>query len=216
MTTAWRERPYLLADDLFLVALNDATGRPRLQTRILGAALAGALLGELVIGQHLTVHDGRPYPTTSHPPPDALQHTTLEQLRAEPHHDLRTWVIYLARDAEADVARRLTVARVIQARDARRLFGRPVTTYQPTDQAQAPWRPVRLARLLRTSPYLDWQDRALAGLVAATGLQHHVLIDADDATYAALDAVVAALPPPLAAIVATVHAVAGQAVLTHR
>jgi len=39
----------LVADDLYLMAHGDRTGRPRLQPRPLGIGLAGALLGELML-----------------------------------------------------------------------------------------------------------------------------------------------------------------------
>jgi hypothetical protein len=38
-----------LADDLYLMAHNDVSGRPYLQPRALGLGLAGALLAELVL-----------------------------------------------------------------------------------------------------------------------------------------------------------------------
>lgn len=37
-----------IADDLYLLAHDDATGRPFLQPRALGVGLAGALLAELI------------------------------------------------------------------------------------------------------------------------------------------------------------------------
>ena len=39
----------LLADDLYLMAHNDSTGRPYLQPRATGIGLAGALLAELLL-----------------------------------------------------------------------------------------------------------------------------------------------------------------------
>ena len=38
-----------LADDLYLVAHHEITGRPHLQPRALGLGLAGGLLGELAL-----------------------------------------------------------------------------------------------------------------------------------------------------------------------
>lgn len=63
---------------------------------------------------------------------------------------------------------------------------------------------------------MSWQERTLAELTTAADLHHHVLLDADEASYEVLDQVIASLPGPLAEIVATVHAVTGQAVLGRR
>jgi hypothetical protein len=49
----------LAADDLYVLAHHDVTGRPFLQARALGIGLAGALLAELVLAGAIRVPDGR-------------------------------------------------------------------------------------------------------------------------------------------------------------
>jgi hypothetical protein len=44
-----------LADDLYLLAHNDINGKPFLQPRATGIGLAGALLAELVLSDHIRV-----------------------------------------------------------------------------------------------------------------------------------------------------------------
>src|SRR5437016_2551359 len=49
----------MVADDLYLMAHNEASGRPFLQPRALGIGLAGGLLAELMLAGGITLgHDG--------------------------------------------------------------------------------------------------------------------------------------------------------------
>lgn len=95
----------LLADEFFLIALDDRTGRLRLSSKVFGLGAAGALLGELLLeereGDRLRVLSQRP-------PGDALTHGTLDRLLTETvAHPVRTWLVFLARTATEQVADRL-------------------------------------------------------------------------------------------------------------
>lgn len=48
-----------LADDLYLLAHNEVTGRPHLQPRAAGMGLAGALLAELILSGTICLQSGR-------------------------------------------------------------------------------------------------------------------------------------------------------------
>jgi Golgi phosphoprotein 3 (GPP34) len=159
----------LVADDLYLMAHHEMSGRALLQPRPLGLGLAGALLAEVMLDGGLTVrHDGLALPRNIRPADD-LALRTWEQIASESGLlPLRDWLLFLARTTAADVALRLERA-----------------GYLTRVRSLAPWRPARwvpveadwaFASLLRVRAALDPARRsgpgeaALTGLAAACGL----------------------------------------------
>lgn len=176
----------LLADDFFFVA-HDSTMR----------------------GGHLRVVD----PT---PPWDALAHTVLDHLRAEPGvTSVRDWLRFLGRDAYEKVAQRLVREGHVHAREERRLL-RVTMTYEPTTSTRAGWPESRLASRLSAGGALEPPDIVLAGLVTATGLDAYVLADTPPHTRPYLRRVVASLPSSLRSLVDETAAAVGDAVLNAR
>jgi hypothetical protein len=208
-----------IADEFFRIAHQDRTGRARLHPRAVGLGLASGLLAELVIPGRVEIRDGGLLSVVRRdPPPDALAHTTLDHLLAQPQHrDVRTWLAFLEQDAVDAVGQRLTRAGYVQPVEHRRLWSNRVV-YVPVDLNHAAWPEIRLARQLTTSDRLYEPDAVLAGLVAVTGLLRHVLWD--PATYEAgishLTRVVARLRPSLHHLIAHTEAAVGDAVLTPR
>jgi hypothetical protein len=169
-----------LADDLWLLAHDDRTGRPLLAGRQLGLGLAGALLAELaavsyirVTAQRVTVSGPLPGPADpaagrprERPPPaDPLAKETLERLGREAGvYTPAEWLAYLGQDADADVAGRLTKAGYL-ARVPPRLWRRAgrVAPVDP-DAAFAPM--YRAAAALDSARELP----AASGQLAAPGL----------------------------------------------
>ncbi len=170
----------LLADQFFLIAHEDRTGRSRLHPRATGLGLAAGLVGELVLLGRVRLFDGEVRVVSPEPPGDALAHNVLDMLIAQPQHrDLRTWLAFLAQDAAPRVGERLLRAGVVEPVIRRKLLGTQ-TLYVPMNSDQrnaAAWVPVRLANILVQHRAMDIADRALAGLVLATGLIRHVLWD---------------------------------------
>ena len=99
----------LVADDLYLLAHHDVTGRPLLQPRPLSIGLAGGLLAELMLGGSISLrHDGavtahRTWPAddlgTSCPGSDSRRIWNLTLFEE--------WLLFLARTTAGDVAGRL-------------------------------------------------------------------------------------------------------------
>lgn len=207
----------LLGDQFFFVALDDRTGRPRLSEKVLGLGLAGALLGELLLEARISVAGQRVQVTDRRPPADALAHTVLDHLLAEPHgHPVRTWLAFLARTSREKVAERLWRAGDIRREQSRRMW-RTHTRYPPTDVNTAHGPTARLADALDRGRPLTWPETALAGLVVATGLDGHVLFTSDTTARAQLRHTVSQLlPPDLHELVWHLHAAVGDAVLTGR
>jgi hypothetical protein len=205
----------LLADELFCIGHQDRSGRTRLHPRACGLGLGAALLGELVLYGRVEVRSGDVRVVRCDAPPDALAHTTLDLLLAQPQHrQLRTWLAYLAGTSVDAVAQRLIRAGVVEAVRHRRLWTTKVV-YLPVDGNRSVWPEVRLARLLTTGGRLDEADAALAGLVAVTGLARHVLWDPAtfDAGHAHLRHAMAGLSPSMAELVASTESAVSEAIL---
>ena len=170
----------LLADEFFLIAHEERTGRSRLHPRATGLGLAAALIGELILMGRVGLADGDLYVLNRNPPTDALAHEVLELLLAQPQHrDLGTWLAFLAQDSAVKVGERLSRAGTVEPVTRRRLMGSH-TLYMPMSADQhntMAWAPARLADLLVRYIGMDIADRTLAGLVLATGLTRFVLWD---------------------------------------
>ena len=176
-----------IADDLFLIALDDRTGRFRLEAGALGLGLGGAILAELLLAGCIAVSTERVSVRPRTSPPDSLTHAIVELLAAEPQHNLRTWVTFLARDAVEKTAERLVRDRLIRREETRTLLLRPGTvTYPAADPSQVFWRSARVTKLIEDKAVTDWSDCVLIGLANAVGLTRLLLRDTDEADRAYL------------------------------
>jgi hypothetical protein len=173
-------RGSVLADQYYLIAHEDRTGRSRLHPRATGLGLAAALIGELMLAGRLRVIDGDLHIVSRQPPGDALAHDILDLLIAQPQHrEVRTWLAFLAQDAADRVGERLMRLGAVEPVTRRRMLSTQ-TMYMPNNAEQrnaAAWAPARLANLLARGIELSVSDRLLTGLIAATGLTRHVLYD---------------------------------------
>ena len=170
----------MLADQYFLIAHEDRTGRSRLHPRATGLGLAGALIGELILEGRIGIADGDLIILDRHPPTDALAHDILDLLIAQSRHrDVRTWLAFLSQDSAARVGERLMRLGAVEPVVRRRMLSTQ-TLYMPNSAEQrnaAAWAPARLANLLVRGIEMSVSDRLLVGLIAATGLTRHVLYD---------------------------------------
>jgi hypothetical protein len=206
----------LLADEFWLLAHDDVTGRPRLSSRVLGLGLAGALIGELVDTRNVVIQQGVVHLVNRTPPPDALTHTVLDQIDAEVRqHPVRTWLAYLSRTTAEMVAQRLQRSGMVRRESSRRVL-KQVTVYRPVDANRAAWPTARLSTTLRRQAPLSEPDAFLVGLAAATGLDQVILDGAGPGPRDYLAHVVASLPASQHQIVSYAEAAVGDAVLTQR
>jgi Golgi phosphoprotein 3 (GPP34) len=203
-----------IADDLYLMAHHEVSGKPFLLPRPLGLGLAGGLLAELMLGGGITWwHDGTIVPGWA-VPADPVARRVRDQIAAEGEpHQAHEWLQFLARTAAADVAARL---------------GR--SGYLTLSGGRAPWRGRRwvpadpdwaFAPMLRVRGALD-PDRpssacgaALAGLALACGLGFRI------EQYAApggrsLGELTWQLEPGLVELIAQTQTAVANAVLAHR
>jgi hypothetical protein len=73
-----------LADDLYLMAHNDISGKPHLQPRAIGLGLAGGLLAELMLVGKIRISPGGVAVADRAPPEDVLARCVLGLLYAPP------------------------------------------------------------------------------------------------------------------------------------
>jgi len=211
----------LLADQFFLIAHEDRSGRSRLHPRATGLGLAAALLGELMLSDRLRVFEGELDVVSREPPRDALSHNILDLLIAQPQHrELRTWLHFLAQDAAERVGERLIRAGVVEPVLRRKILSTQ-TIYMPMNEDQrnvAAWAPIRLANILVHRRPMDIGDRVLSGLVVATGLTRHVLWDftAHRQALMHLPNVVGSLPDDLRELIEHTEALVGSAMAAGR
>lgn len=171
-----------LADDLFLIALDDRTGRFRIEAGALGLGLGAAMLAELFLAGNIGIATERVTVKPRTVPPDSLTHAVMELLAAEPQHSLKVWLTFLARDSVEKIAERLVRDRLIRREETRSLLLRAGSvTYPPVDASQVFWRSARVTKLIEEKAVGDWTDCALIALAHATGLIRLLLRDADEA-----------------------------------
>ena len=211
----------VLADQYFLIAHEDRTGRSRLHPRATGLGLAAALIGELMLAGRVRIIDGELHVVNRQPPADALGHDILDLLIAQPQHrDVRVWLAFLSQDAAGRVGERLTRFGQVEPVTRRRMLTTQ-TLYMPNNAEQrnaAAWAPARLANLLMRRLDMSVGDRLLTGLVAATGLTRHVLYDFELHRQALLTVsdVVGSLPADLRELIEYTEASVGSVLTVGR
>ena len=211
----------MLADQYFLIAHQDRTGRSRLHPRATGLGLAAALLGELILEGRIGIADGDLVILDRHPPADSLTHDILDLLIAQQRHrEVRTWLAFLSQDAEIRVGERLVRLGAVDLITRRRMLSTEVV-YMPNSPEQrnaAAWAPARLANLLVRGIELSLTDRVLVGLVAVTGLTRHVLYDFEmhRQAFQSLPSAVDALPGDLRDLIEYTEASVGSVLTVGR
>lgn len=191
-----------LADEFYLIAHEDNTGRPRLHSKTTGYGLAAALLAELFLHGNVAIDRQTVNVVSTLAPQDLLAHTVLEHLLTETQrHPIRDWLAFLGRTATEDVAKRLTRIGVLELVESRRLWT-VTSSYQPIAMNEAAWPYARLSTRLAEHQEMNLPDQILTGLAFATGLTRAMVFEeAQQAGRAYLSQVVAQLPPPMRILV---------------
>jgi hypothetical protein len=204
-----------LADDLYLVAHHEITGKPHLQPRALGLGLAAGLLGELLLAGAIDLNGGMVMIGDGIPPGEELTRAVLGQIAGQ-REDLpaRDWLLFLARTATGDIARRLGQAGYL-TRTTRRRFNRsPRWVPADPDSAFAPL--VRVKAALGARGPATAQPVLLGGLAAACGLSHQLSLYLPPGAGHRLDHAARYLDPGLRELIAQTQAAVDSALLAHR
>jgi hypothetical protein len=204
-----------LADDLYLMAHHEITGKPHLQPRAAGLGLAGALLAELMLLGNISIQADGVVVADGAPPRDGLARSVLGLVLSEhERHAVQRWLLFLARTAAADVAGRLEQSGYLTRVTTWR-FGRGVR-WVPVDADSAFAPLVRVKSVLSSSQPVTVQSAALAGLAAACGLGHQLSLYLPPNARPRLDEAVEELDPGLRDLIAQTRAAVDSAVLSHR
>jgi hypothetical protein len=206
-----------LADDLWLVAHHEQTGKPHLQPRALGLGLAGGLLAELMLSRSIRLWRGMVMAAGATPPGDNLARSVLGQVAGEREHlPPRDWLLYLARTTTGDVARRLEQAGYLTlTRAAAWRFG-STQRWVPVDADSAFAPLVRVKSALGASGPVAAQNAALGGLAAACGLGHQMAMYLPPNAHRRLEQAARQLDPALRELITHTQAAVDSALLSHR
>jgi hypothetical protein len=204
----------LIADDLYLLAHDDRTGRPALKGRPLGIGLAGGLLAELLLdGSSSLQRDGT---ITAHRrrPADDLERRVLDQIAAEGKPcPLRTLLLFFARSVAGDVASRLEQAGYLRHAGSR-IPGR-AGRWVPVDATWALTAVVRARSALDPARPADPRHVVLAGLAGACGLRFR-LAQFKVPGNRTIEEATARLDPDLRYLIAQTQVSCDSAMLSHR
>jgi hypothetical protein len=203
-----------LADDLYLMAHNDSSGRPYLQPRAVGIGLAGALLAELLIAGGVIISSDGTVSASSVAASDQLTARVQDQIARERERlAAGEWLQFLGRTATGDVAQRLAGTGYL-LRTPRR-FWRPAR-WVPADSDCA-FMPLNRARsALDSSRPPALHAAALAGLAAGCGLENRLLDYAPPRGARSPQKAAALLPAVLRELIAQTQATVDSAVLAQR
>jgi hypothetical protein len=203
-----------LADDLYLMAHNDSTGRPYLQPRACGIGLAGALLAELLIAGGLSLSSDGAVTACGVPPADQLTARVQNQIAGERERlAAGEWLQFLGRTATGGVARRLADAGYLTLTPRRPWRAE---RWVPADSDCAFMPLNRAWSALDSSRPPAVHAAALAGLAAGCGLETRLLAYAPPRGSRSPHEAAALLPPALRELIAVTQATVDSAVLAQR
>jgi hypothetical protein len=214
-----------VADDLYLIAHHESSGRPYLSSRSAGIGLAGGLLGELMAAPTPAITLDRGYlipryrkngaPVARYARPDDLvSGQVLDLIGAESvSRPVRDWLLFLGKTAAADVGSRLEHAGYL-IHPASRIPWRA----SPLVPAEGDWSQCALLRAqaaLDGARTLTLYSALLTGLTVACGLGFR-FAGLSKAPARGTEEAVGVLPRPLKELIAHVQAAADATVLAAR
>jgi Golgi phosphoprotein 3 (GPP34) len=204
-----------LADDLYLMAHHEVSGKPHLAPRAVGLGLAGALLAELMLADAIRIWPDGLVVADRTPLADGLARFVLGLVLSEhEQYAARDWLLFLARTAASDVADRLGQSGYLALVASRRPWGGQRWVPVSPDCAFAPI--YRVLSVLDPARPVTGTAATLAGLAAACGLGPRVLMYAPPRARRSLEDAAGQLRPDLRDLIAQTRAAVDSAVLCHR
>lgn len=205
----------LIADDLYLLAHDDVSGRPSLQPRALGLGLAAGLLAELALEGAIRFQGDQIVLLALAPRADELARSVLDVLASERDRlTARDWLMFLASTAANAVPQRLERAGYLMRVASRRPWRRH--RWIPVDSDRAFARLVRVRAVIEPGRTATASDVVLTGLAAACGLGPRILQYGPPNARHRLEAAVRRLHPDLRELIAQTQAAVDSALLSHR
>ena len=169
-----------LAEDLFLLACDDATGRPMVPPHLLDLGLGGALLFDLAFQERVAQVSDHVVGTDPAPTGDRLLDAALSAIsQAAKPHDPEYWVRHLAKGTRAVVQERLVAAGVLRLDDHKVLGMFPVHWAHEVDRRIESDLLDRLCEAVVLERPADRETAAIASLALAIGLERHLFPRSD-------------------------------------
>jgi hypothetical protein len=214
-----------VADDLYLIAHHEISGKPYLSPRAVGIGLAGGLLAELLVTlppavglEHgrlfpLYRRSGEPGAHYAHPDEPVIGQVLDLMVAESAARPIRDWLLFLGRTAAGAVAGRLERAGYLTRPGSRVPWrtGRPV----PVDCSWSVCALLRASAAVDSKRPLTPYTALLNGLTLACGLGFRFAGLSDTPTRDPAE-LTPLLPPALHELIAGVQATADAAVLSAR
>jgi Golgi phosphoprotein 3 (GPP34) len=204
-----------LADDIYLLAHHEVSGKPYSQPRAIGLGLAGGLLAELALIRAIRVSGDGVAATERVRPADRLMRAVHWQVLGErQRHGTGDWLAFLAQSAANDVARRLAHSGYLTLAQSRRPWRAARWVPVDPDCAFAPL--IRVRAAFDPLRPMHQESTALAGLAVACGLGPRLLADGPPGGRRQLAERIQRLSPDLRELISQTQAAVDSAVLAHR
>ena len=207
-----------LADELFLIAHDDYSGKPLAAAVLVDSALAGAIIGELFFDGRITIARSQLYVADDRAWQEPVTDRALgEMVRRGDGHPLRSWLEFLAPRVRDHVGDRLVSAGVVSRTTSRGLDLRTTVRWPGLDPNRVARPRVRLNAILeRSDQPLDPRTATLAGLVQSAGLLRALTPANRSAVANRIAAARRLLPPELRDLLNAVDAAVAASTVTVR
>lgn len=204
-----------LADELFLIGLDEFSGKPHAGPNLLDTALGGAALGELLFDGRITFDSGAVHVLDDRPWNEPLSDLIVGEVAARGNgHPGRLWLKFLREQCQIRerVGNRLAAAGWVRREESRGL--RRSVRWPAVDPNQAASPRVRLGSALRHNS-IDMRSATLAALATAGGLGKLISLFDESAT-ARVTELRKHLPPQVEGLLSSVDAAVAAAAVTVR
>jgi hypothetical protein len=169
-----------LAEDLYLLCTDAATGRLRIDASHLDLGLGGALLLDLALQRRIALVDGHVVVTESTQTGDPLLDSPLAEVASQAKtHEPDYWVRHVARGARHAVQDRLVAAGVLRRDDHKVLGLIPLHRTQETDHRLHHELVDHLQDAVVQGHSASRETAALASLALAVRLEQHLFPRSD-------------------------------------
>ncbi|MEE6259063.1 GOLPH3/VPS74 family protein [Plantactinospora sonchi] len=207
-----------MADELFLIAHDDYTGKALAAAAMVNSALAGALVAELLFDARITLVRSQVYVADDRAWQEPVTDRVLgEMVRRGDGHPVRSWLEFLASRAREHVGDRLVSAGAVRRTTTRSLNLRTTVRWPGLDPNRVARPRVRLGAVLeRSEQPLDVRTATLAGLVQAAGLIRALIPTNRAAVASRIAAARRLLPPELGDLLNAVDSTVAAGTVTVR
>jgi Golgi phosphoprotein 3 (GPP34) len=205
-----------LADELFLIGLDEFTGKPHSAPHLLDTAIAGAALGELLFEGRITIDNGAVHVLDDRPWREPLTDLITAEIAGRGNgHPGRLWLKFLREQCQIRerVGNRLVAAGWVKREESRGL--RRSVRWPAVDPNYAAGPRVRLSSTLRHMDSIDMRSATLAALAAAGGLTKLIALF-DESAPSRIAELRQLFPPPVEGLLASVDAAVAAAAVTVR